>query len=53
MFEMYDEPDLKVIVYTPLKEGETAAKIRQLLGDHSKLSGGCHALRHIHPSTRS
>jgi transcriptional regulator with XRE-family HTH domain len=31
MFQMYDEPDLKVIVYTPLNEGDTAAKIRQLL----------------------
>ncbi len=31
MFQMYDEPDLKVIVYTPINEGETAAKIRQLL----------------------
>lgn len=31
MFQVYNEPDLKVIVYTPLKEGETAAKIRQLL----------------------
>jgi hypothetical protein len=31
MFQVYDEPDLKVIVYTPLNEGETAVKIRQLL----------------------
>lgn len=31
MFQVYDEPDLKVVVYTPLKEGETAAKIRRLL----------------------
>lgn len=31
MFQMYDEPDLKVIVYTPINEGDTAAKIRQLL----------------------
>jgi transcriptional regulator with XRE-family HTH domain len=32
MFQMYDEPDLKVIVYTPINEGGTAAKIRLLLG---------------------
>jgi hypothetical protein len=31
MFQVYDEPDLKVVVYTPLEDGETAAKIRQLL----------------------
>ena len=31
MFQMYDEPDLKVIVYTPINEEDTAAKIRQLL----------------------
>ncbi|EFH82632.1 helix-turn-helix transcriptional regulator [Ktedonobacter racemifer] len=31
MFQMYDEPDLKVVVYTPIKEGETGEKIRQLL----------------------
>lgn len=31
MFQVYDEPDLKVIVSTPLDEGETAAKMRQLL----------------------
>lgn len=33
MFQMYDEPDLKVIVYTPINEGDTEAKIRQLLTD--------------------
>ncbi len=32
MFQVYDEPDLKVVVYTPLQEGETAARIRRLLG---------------------
>jgi hypothetical protein len=31
MFQMYDEPDLKVVVYTPISEGDTKAKIRQLL----------------------
>jgi hypothetical protein len=31
MFQVYDEPDLKVVVYTPLDEGETTTKIRQLL----------------------
>lgn len=31
MFQVYDEPDLKVVVYTPQEEGGTAAKIRQLL----------------------
>lgn len=31
MFQVYDEPDLKVVVYTPLKEGETEAKIHRLL----------------------
>jgi transcriptional regulator with XRE-family HTH domain len=31
MFQVYDEPDLKVVVYTPLQEGETAARIRRLL----------------------
>lgn len=31
MFQVYDEPDLKVIVYMLLNEGETAAKMRQLL----------------------
>lgn len=35
MFQTYDEPDLKVIVSTPLDEGETAAKIRQLLASRS------------------
>jgi transcriptional regulator with XRE-family HTH domain len=33
MFQIYDEPDLKVVVYTPIKGGDTAAKIRQLLAD--------------------
>lgn len=31
IFQVYDAPDLKVIVYTPIDEGETVAKIRQLL----------------------
>lgn len=31
MFQVYNEPDLKVVIYTPLKGGETEAKIRQLL----------------------
>ena len=41
MFQVYDEPDLKVIVSTPLNEGETAAKIRQLLASSHdmRLSG--------------
>ena len=30
-FQVYDEPDLKVIVFTPPNEGETAAKIRELV----------------------
>jgi hypothetical protein len=35
MFQVYDEPDLKAIVSTPLNEGETTAKMRQLLVSRS------------------
>jgi transcriptional regulator with XRE-family HTH domain len=38
MFQIYDEPDLKVIVYTPINEGETSAKIRQLLACQREMS---------------
>lgn len=31
VFQMYDTPDLKVIVYTPTHEDDTPAKIRRLL----------------------
>jgi len=34
LFQVYDEPDVKVMVYTPLSEEETTAKIRQLLSWH-------------------
>lgn len=33
MLQIYDAPDLKVIVYTPTNEVDTPAKIRQLLHD--------------------
>ena len=35
-FQVYDEPDLKVIVFTPFNEGETAAKMRELLARISR-----------------
>jgi len=38
MFQIYDEPDVKVIVYTPYGE-ETTAKMRQLLACHRASTG--------------
>jgi transcriptional regulator with XRE-family HTH domain len=36
MFQVYNEPDLKVIVSMPLNEGETTAKMRELLTRSSR-----------------
>jgi transcriptional regulator with XRE-family HTH domain len=38
-FQICDEPDVKVIVYTPLNEEETITKMRQLLAEHRARSG--------------
>jgi transcriptional regulator with XRE-family HTH domain len=39
MFQICDEPDVKVIVYTPINEDETKAKMRQLLALHHARPG--------------
>ncbi|MFL5657581.1 MAG: hypothetical protein ACJ8CB_25795 [Ktedonobacteraceae bacterium] len=37
-FQVFDAPDLKVSVYTPLDEADTPAKLSQLLSERSSVS---------------
>lgn len=39
-FQVFDAPDLKVNVYTPLEEADTPAKLAQLLAERSSTSSG-------------
>ncbi len=39
-FQMFDAPDLKVSVYTPLKEADTSAKLSRLLSERASVSSG-------------
>ena len=39
-FQVFDAPDLKVNVYTPLDEADTPAKLSQLLSERSSVSRG-------------
>ncbi len=39
-FQLYDAPDLKVTVYTPLAESDTLVKLNQLLSEHASINGG-------------
>jgi hypothetical protein len=39
-FEVFDAPDLKVNVYTPLDEADTPAKLSQLLSERVSVTSG-------------
>jgi transcriptional regulator with XRE-family HTH domain len=39
-FEVFDAPDLKVSVYTPLEKADTPAKLSQLLSERASVSTG-------------
>jgi hypothetical protein len=39
-FQVFDSPDFKVNVYTPLDEADTSAKLAQLLAEQSSASRG-------------
>jgi transcriptional regulator with XRE-family HTH domain len=39
-FQVFDAPDLKVVVYTPLDEADTPAKIARLLSENASVSSG-------------
>ena len=39
-FQVFDAPDLKVNVYTPLDEADTPTKISRLLSERASVSSG-------------